>query len=966
MRTKAFFSLVLALIALPWPLPAQQAVKSIGTPLIRQYDRADFNAGRQTWMIEQGVNGMMYFANNDGLLEYDGNHWKTYQLPGRTIIRCIKSDGKGRIYAGSFNEIGYFSPGHDGYLSFQSLKHLLPENERDFGEVWKIHLTPGGVVFQSFKSLIIINNDVAEMIHAPTQFHFSYYVNGELLVVDLREGVMRLALGKLFPVVGMEMLKGREIWSILPFDDKILLATSGTGVYAYDGKDLTPWATATSGILARSKIYCAMPLGDKYYAFGTIQNGLIITDLTGNIIQFMDREQGLQNNTVLSMNTDHYGNLWLGLDNGIDYIEINSPLSLLSHQHGLNAGYAAIIHNNILYLGTNQGVYATDWKEFSSGNMTHQAFRLIENTSGQVWVLQVIDDQLFCGHNYGTFLINDYQARLITDVSGVWEFLQLKDDPDKIMAGTYLGFILFEKRNGNWTFSRSIKGFRESSRDFLQDEKGDVWMSHGLKGIFRVRFNRSYDSVIAVTFYDSQSGLPSNTGMSLFKYRENVFFATEKGIYQFNQVTQMMEPAAALQNLMGDRFYRRVIIDRQGNIWNFTDSRAGVYRLQEDGSYLNISSPFEPITGNYIGGFEYVYPYDDKNVFFGVENGFIHYDPSSFRNYKQPLTAYIREMNSTNADTVLFRGMVKESFSLDRKISFNSNSVQFYFSANDFENPERLEYSTRLEGPDGSWSGWSSRNSKEFTNLIEGDYTFRVKARNIYLEESPPVSLSFSVAPPWRRSLLAYVIYGFMMVMAIVAVINLVRKKINRSKREAELAKERQFIQREAELKKISLEAEKEVIRLRNEKLNEEMLMKDKELANSTLQQIQKNKLLVNLIHDLKKLANSSHEPESRAQIRNMIKKINKDIDAETQWKVFEKYFENVHEEFLKRIKSQYPDLTPRELKLCAYLRLNISSKEIALLMNISARGVEISRYRLRRKLKLEHTTNLTDFIISF
>jgi DNA-binding CsgD family transcriptional regulator len=472
--------------------------------------------------------------------------------------------------------------------------------------------------------------------------------------------------------------------------------------------------------------------------------------------------------------------------------------------------------------------------------------------------------------------------------------------------------------------------------------------------------------VIAVTFYDSQSGLPSNTGMSLFKYRENVFFATEKGIYQFNQATQVMEPAAALQNLMGDRFYRRVIIDRQGNIWNFTDSRAGVYRLQEDGSYLNISSPFEPITGNYIGGFEYVYPYDDKNVFFGVENGFIHYDPSSFRNYKQPLTAYIREMNSTNADTVLFRGMVKESFSLDRKISFNSNSVQFYFSANDFENPERLEYSTRLEGPDGSWSGWSSRNSKEFTNLIEGDYTFRVKARNIYLEESPPVSLSFSVAPPWRRSLLAYVIYGFMMVMAIVAVINLVRKKINRSKREAELAKERQFIQREAELKKISLEAEKEVIRLRNEKLNEEMLMKDKELANSTLQQIQKNKLLVNLIHDLKKLANSSHEPESRAQIRNMIKKINKDIDAETQWKVFEKYFENVHEEFLKRIKSQYPDLTPRELKLCAYLRLNISSKEIALLMNISARGVEISRYRLRRKLKLEHTTNLTDFIISF
>ncbi len=170
----------------------------------------------------------------------------------------------------------------------------------------------------------------------------------------------------------------------------------------------------------------------------------------------------------------------------------------------------------------------------------------------------------------------------------------------------------------------------------------------------------------------------------------------------------------------------------------------------------------------------------------------------------------------------------------------------------------------------------------------------------------------------------------------------------------------------EKKLQAEALEAEKELIRLRNEKLSAEMRQKDRELANSTLQMIQKSKSLISIRKELSRLSAEIGDEILSGQINLIIRKINREINAENQWEVFEKHFESVHEEFLKRLKTRYPDLTPRELLLCAYLRLNITSKEIAALMNISVRGVEISRYRLRRKLNLDHDTNLTGFILSF
>jgi DNA-binding CsgD family transcriptional regulator len=404
-------------------------------------------------------------------------------------------------------------------------------------------------------------------------------------------------------------------------------------------------------------------------------------------------------------------------------------------------------------------------------------------------------------------------------------------------------------------------------------------------------------------------------------------------------------------------------LDKGDNIWYFGNNETGVFRIREDGDYTKITLPFRQLDGRFNYSFELVYPVDEQNVFFGVENGFVHYDPSMIKNYNYSFRTYLRKMHSFNPDSLFLPNNKKENEII---LKYSNNDLEFIFSANDFENPDQVMFSTFMQGYDEDWSDWQLRTSRDFTNLDEGNYLFRVRVKNIYGTISEEVSIGFTVLPPFQRSIIAYIIYVISFIAMLILFGWILKRRFERNKLKNQKEQEEVFRRREAKLKNEALESEKQVIRLRNEKLREEMKLKDKELANATMQTLHKNEMLIKLRDELKKLVALSNNETHKHEVKYLVRKINKEIDDENHWKIFETQFENVHEEFLKRLKTTYPDLTPRELKLCAYLRMNNSSKEISMLMNISTRGVEISRYRLRKKLNLPRETNLTEFIMSF
>ena len=955
--------LLLLIFLMPFLLPAQ--VKRIGIPFARNYDISSMEAGSQTWMIDISPDGLAYFANNDGVVEFDGLNWRKYPMPNGTVVRSVKVTSDGKIYAGAFNQFGYFYPDDQGQLVFHPLHELLPEDERNFEDVWRIYDMPVGIVFQTFQQLMIYNEGTIRTIGLPGTFHFSFLVKGELYLNNPEDGLYRLAGERLVKVPGMDLLKGKLIWSILPKGDNMLVATASEGIYEFDGIKLKPWENPAADFLQQNQVYCGRQFDETTYLFGTIQDGLLICDTAGKILQHIGLDSGLQNSTVLSIEVDQYKNLWLGLDVGIDYVEINSPLSYFSYFNGLSAGYAAIMHDGILYLGTNRGLFYADWQNLVNG-APDQKFELVPGTQGQVWELKSIDGTLFCGHNSGVFIIEGLRARLISDVQGGWTFIQPGDKNNVVICGTYTSLVKFEKKNGRWQPGKIIPGFKESSRSLANAGNRALWMAHGYKGVYKIQFSADYDTVTAVKFYDEDDGFEYSRNINVSVVSgETIFTTTDYGIYTYDPVTDKFTPGEDLNAKFPEENISLMNEDSDGNVWYFTVEEAGVFRLQEDGSYARVDVPFRELNGRFIKGFQFVYPLSEEHVFFGVQDGFVHYTPQYPKNYQQEFRAFIRRVELPRADSALLKGNLLTEPAIP-DIPFKFNELRFEFSANDFENPDEVMFSTRMEGFEKEWQPWTHRAVREFTNLPHGEYVFHVKARNIFGTESGVTHYRFSIDPPWYLSWIGYTIYFLLFVMLIVLMGKYVRMRMEKSKRQEEERQKRLFREREKQLQTEALEAEKEVIRLRNEKLRAEMKQKDKELANSTMQMIQKSKSLSSIKKELNKLSREINDDLITNHINSMVRKINREMDTEQQWEVFEKHFESVHEEFLKRLKEKYSDLTPREMKLCAYLRLNISSKEIATLMNISTRGVEISRYRLRKKLNLEHDTNLTEFIMGF
>ncbi|MDT8392704.1 MAG: triple tyrosine motif-containing protein [Bacteroidales bacterium] len=939
-------------------------MKRIGIPFIRNYYPAEIPSGAQTWMIDISKDGLAYFANNDGVMEFDGLYWRTYPLPGGIVVRCVHTASDGRIYAGGFNQIGYFITDEGGLMRYKSLSELVPKTNQNFGEVWKIHELPYGIVFQSYKQLMIYSNGGVNILKAPESFHFSFLVNSELYINDQQEGLFRLAHDRLVKIPGVDLLKGQLIWAMIAKGNNILIATADMGIFEFNGYQLTEWASPNTDFFKNNQVYCGMAISDDTYAFGTIQDGLVLCDSSGTILQHINIDKGLQNNTVLSIQIDQYGNLWLGLDNGIDYVEINSPLTYFTDYSNLSAGYAAVLHDGLLYLATNRGVFYQDWEKLQT-NAAEQSFAIVPGTQGQAWDFKVVDGTLFCGHNSGIFTIDGTQATKISEVQGGWTFIQPEDRDDLLICGTYTYLVKFENVDGKWVDRGKIKGFMESSRFLVNAGPQKIWMSHGYLGVFRIHFNEAYDSVTKIEIYNSNNGLPSDENINVFEVFNKAVFTTEKGFYEYDVRTNSFIPDEMMRNIFPQESIQKIHRDETGNIWYFTMNNAGVYRLQEDGTYFNLDVPFRELEGRFIKYFQFVYPLNEDHVIFGIQDGFVHYSPKFPKNYQHGLTSFIRKTILVSLDSTIYQSG-KTEMTISTPIPYKFNQLRFEFTASDFENPSSMQFSTFLEGFDSEWSAWQSRPVREYTNLDHGFHTFRVKARNIFGKESNVSSVIFEILPPWYLQWWAYVIYLLVIAVFIYMMAIYVRYRMEKSKRQEKERQKRLFKEREKQLQTEALEAEKEVIRLRNEKLSADMKQKDKELANNTMQMIQKSKSLISIKKELSKLAREINDENIRHKTNLLIRKINREIDTENQWEVFESHFESVHEEFLKRLKAEFPDLTPREMKLCAYLRLNISSKEIATLMNISTRGVEISRYRLRKKLRLSHDTNLTEFIMTF
>lgn len=935
-----------------------------GTPLIKNFSTEDFKGGIQSWGITQDSREILYVANNFGLLEFDGTNWNLFPINNGTKVRSVLVGRDEKIYVGSQADFGYFEPNDTGTLRYYSIADSLPEEFQNFDEVWRIYEIDEKIYFLTFKNIYIYSpGKQVEVITADSPLEFSFEVNNKLYSLVWGLGLCVLENNRLKIISGGEFFVNQQIASILPFDkNNLLVFTIKNGVFLYNGLSVLPFAKENQTLLNSLVINQAIMLKDGTFAIGTQNKGLIVIDREGNSLLHLSRDKGLYDQTIHTLYQDAHENLWLGLNSGLSMVELSSPFSLIDGTMGLaGTGYAALQKDKQLYLGTNNGLYTMDMTN------PERYLRLVPNSTGQVYHLSNIDNKLLMGHHNGPFEIDGNKAVAIYDEKGAWEFKQVPDAPGKVIMGSYNGISLLSTENEEIKLLEKYDNFDESSRVLEFDQDGVLWMAHGYKGIFKIEFENAYQATKGIKFYNSNKGFPSDHLINMEKINNRLIFPAQFGIFVYNDSSDRFEKDEVLSALFNDNEHIvKIEEDILGNIFFISNQRIGRLSFDKFGTGSIESRVFNKIKDLLNDDLGTIQVLDAKNILFGAKTGFIHYNTDKEKKMQSFFTHIKRVINtSSEVDSLMLegKGVLHSSMA---PLEYHLNSLRFVYSASFFESPEKTEYQYFLKNFDNGWSEWTNKVEKEYTNLPEGDYEFHVRARNVYGTLSEADAFHFSVYPPFYRSKLAYFIYSLSGFFLIGLTFYHFDKKLTREKKQMMIQQEHELNQKNNQIEQITSQSEQEIIKLRNEKLRSEIDHMNKELTSSTIHLINKNELLNSVKLGLSEILRRKEKSSHNDELKRIIKNIDHNITSDADWKHFELHFNHVHGNFTNRLLEKFPKLSPQEIKLSAYLRLNLTTKEIAHLLNISVRGVEISRYRLRKKLMLDRNDNLTDFMLKF
>jgi len=942
-----------------------RAQNTIGIPLVINYSKNDYRAGTQTWDIDQDSTGRMYFANNEGLVVFDGNYWKVYPLPNKTIVRSLAIGKNGVIYTGGQGELGYFAPNKLGELKYVSLIPAIPEKQRVFADIWDIEIVGESVFFRATDQMILEFRNGRFSLHPPPANWLFMKRNGKVLYAQDRvNGLYALKNNNWTPVKNNALLNGIVVAGMIQAgNDTTIVFTYNKKVFTLVNDSLTIKKDFQLPD-AEFNFFRVGEMSGRKFAAGTPSEGCLVIDLDGKLIQKITRKEGLQNNNVLSVFFDKDGNLWTGLNNGISFIAFNSAFKYITPNNNNEvSGFSARIFRDHLYIGSSDGTYYVPI-EASNKDLSFMkgSFSLVSNSNGQVWRLDEVNQQLLMAHNSGCFHIRNNEAEKISTDAG-WLFIPTSPVPpsSNILTGTYAGLKLLRYQDGTFKDGGNLPGMYESLRFLTIDNENGIWASHPYRGIYKIVLNKD-TSAYTATLLTQKEGLPSSLENHVFKIKNRVVFGTVKGVFEYDENQKKFIPFPFLAPVLGTTPVRYLHEDNDGNIWFCSGKKLGLLdysKLDNKGSPAIIYFP--EIDGQILSGFENVFPYNQENVFIASEKGIIHLNYTKYKTNQRSLNIVLGTVKATGyADSTISGGYMPESSNDEQAVKLPSSfdSYRFEFSSPAYDLQKNIEYSYILEGFEKRWTNWSSKSEKEYTNLPFGNYTFRVKARDNLGNESGELAYRFVILPPWYRTIWAYIIYFLLALVCLYGITIWQKKKMLRQQLIYE-EKQRQM----SVLHQLEIEHnEKEIMRLKNEKLESEILLKTKELADTSMHLVERSDALLKVKEELQKIYRKTNENHDIKKTLILLNDIEKNNDS---WEKFALHFDEVNDNYLRNLKSKFPKLTSSDLKICAYLKLNLSSKEIAQLTNISVRGVEISRYRLRKKLGLSSDQSITAFLES-
>ena len=920
--------------------------------MVTHYTRNHYAAGSQNWSIDMDSQGFVYVANNNGLMKYDGIHWEIYPLPSQSIVRSVSVSPDGRIYTGSNEEFGYWTQDVSKSLKYTSLLPLLKNFDLHNQEIWKIVQSNNKVYFQGFSSLFVYDKQTVKPISLPGPIIFLLKAGNRLFAHAVQGDIYEVINDKLVKINQSNLLYGTEVKAVLPYKKgSFLVGTSSKGVFVLNNQTITPWNVPANPLLKEFQINNGIIFGNKI-VFGTIVKGLLVLDSNGIVLNHLYSENDLQNNTVLSLCNDNNQSIWIGLDNGIDNVSFNKPVDIYPvRNEALGSVYAAALKGNTLYVGTNRGIFT-----YTKAGEKFIYDGFLPNSQGQVWQLKNIDGELFCGRN-GTFKIEGKNLLPISSVNGGYMLQKIiHNNTEYLIQSTFTNLVVYKKSGKTWVFSHLVAGFLEPARYMEIDPLGNIWIGHLVKGLYRLRLSDSLDKVTEKQVFDQKNGIKSEQNIRVFKIANRVVFSNGEKLFTWDDIKQQIIPYAELNSkLDGFEAATSIATVNDSTYWFTTKTEAALFSIKGSKPKMLYRIILNQYNLNMVDGYENIIPLTENLHLICLDNGFAVFNKNNALYPTSDSKLKIRALVCWDANGNKFVLNPKNPLIT---LNYSKNNLSVTFST--IQSPcSRKLYQYKLEGIDGDWGKWTETPEAQFLRLPVGKYTFKVRTLNPNGTISDEVSLTIRVKPAWYASVLATLIYFMLGFGGIVVSQYWYRKRLVKHHDRLHLiADEKRELEKQ--------HSEQEIMKLQNEKLHAEISHKNMQLADSTLSIIKKNEVLIEIKNELEKQKEELGARYPARYLQRLTTLIDKNISNDNDWEMFEALFDQAHENFFKRLKQSFPDLTQSDLKLCAYLKLNLSSKEIAPLLNISIRGVEIRRYRLRKRLALASDENLVAYIMQF
>ncbi len=807
-ENKLFFLkwLLSILLITPFSSASAQNESEKGIPFITNYTVKIYDGTAANWSIIQDKNGIMYFGQTNrksNLLQYDGVKWKKMAAPPSSlIVRCTTRDKDGTIYYGASGDFGYLNKDSVGETFEYSLLQFVPKEKRNFLDIWSVQVTDEGIYFQSRERLFLLTKSgkgnspawITKSWEPSTHFMYSFYLDHVLYVHEQSVGLLKMVNDSLVLIPGSEFLGADRMQVMLPYTGDVtqkdtilqkeyLASTFTHGIYVFDGKKFKPFKTEADSLVRKYMVYKGIPINGNY-ALSLLGYGLIIINPQGKIVQVISRSTaGLPSDIIYSIYADLKGDVWLGLDNGISKIAINSPFTVFNSQSGILAAPLSIakLPDGSFYVGTNNGLFHF--------NRATSKFELVDNIPRNQIFHLVVDGNTLLVTNDGLFMIKDgktmsVQPSISNNLKTASLFIS-KKYPDVLYAGTTFGVDVFLRdaaKPTGWQYLGNIPNLKDEIRFFAETEDGRMWATtlNGKPYRITLSFDANGKPDISKTQVENLSERLNNSSLlgNVFTINHKVYFTSDSGTHIFNEEKKRFEEATFIHF---HHFTGRE--DSTGKVWladgvGRDSVQFFIATPQTNGSYQLDSTSLLPLLDQ--SPFD-LYP--DKNgiVWFISNDGLIRYDQKIKRNVDPSYKTLIRSIaaDKQQLNPVVIGGTPPE-------IKFNNNSLRFEYAAPFYEQEDKVEYQTWLEGFEKKWSDWGKNTYKEYTNLSPGKYTFHVRAKNLYHQISEEAVYSFTILSPWYRTWWAYVIYALIFLLAGYLILKWRIRKLKEQHRELE------------------------------------------------------------------------------------------------------------------------------------------------------------------------------------